>query len=167
MERWGGGSEVGAAYSHSPLQGATLYQIARTNQGINIFPRTSRQYPITVCVCTSVQRTPWTTKQSHSFSLFPLALEPEPRNAASTFLLNIFFVVTFHRRSWGAHTPSLRKSTVLYIISYLVTPAFAANDCLALIRLRTPPPAAMNISCNYNSYWFHPIVLQHPADSVV
>lgn len=143
MERWGGGSEGGAAHSHSPLQGATLYQIARTNQGINIFPRTSRQYPITVCVCTSVQCTPWTAKQSHSFFLFPLALEPKPRNALSTFMSNIFFVVTFHRRSWGAHTHththSLRKSTVLYIISYLVTPTFAANDCLAFIRLRVAP----------------------------
>lgn len=139
MERWGGGSQVGAAYSHSPLQGATLYQIARTNQGINIFPRTSRRYPITVCVCTSVQCTPWTTKQSHCFFLFPVALEAKPRNAVSTFLLNIFFVVRFHRRSSGARTHSLRKSTVLYIISLLVTPTFAANDCLVFIRLRISP----------------------------
>lgn len=42
--------------------------------------------------------------------------------------------------------------------------------CKRLFSFYSPPYlslAAMYISCNYNSYWFHPIVLQHPADSVV
>lgn len=50
-----------------------------------------------------------------------------------------FFFVTFHRWSTEAHTHSLRKSTVLYIISYLVTPTVAANDCLAFIPLHISP----------------------------
>lgn len=37
---------VRAAYSHCSLQGATLHQIAWTNQGINILALTPWQYPI-------------------------------------------------------------------------------------------------------------------------
>lgn len=37
------------------------------------------------------------------------------------------------------NTHSLPKLTVLYIISYLVTPTFAANDCLAFILLHIAP----------------------------
>lgn len=140
-----GGSKVEAASSHSPLQGATQYQIARTNQGIHIFMLTSWQYPITVCVCTSVHYTPWTTKQSHSFFLSLQHLNQSQEMQQAFFFLNIFLFllhlagnvcVEMHTH---IHTHRLLKLIVLYIISYLVIPTFAANDFLAFILLCISP----------------------------
>lgn len=142
MGRWGGGSKVGAASSHSPLQGATLYQIAWTNQGINIFTLSSRQYPH---CCMRVHLCAWHTLNYKIITFllsFPLALEPKPRNTTSIFFLKKILLFLLHlagKVRKCTHTERLLKLTVLYTITYLVTPTFAANDCLSFTLLRISP----------------------------
>lgn len=79
--------------------------------------------------------------------LFPSALEPEPRNAVSTFLLNIFFVVTFLR---SAHS----QLAGIYCSLHNQLPCDTYLCCKRRFSVCSPPYlplAAMCISCNYNS----------------
>lgn len=166
MGRWGGGSKVGAASSHSPLQGATLYQIAWTNQGINIFTLSSRQYPH---CCMRVHLCAWHTLNYKIITFllsFPLALEPKPRNTTSIFFKkkNITLFVTSRRQSAEVHTHRALAETHCSLHNHL--PCDTYFCCKWLFIFYSPSYLslpAMHISCNYNSYRFLAITLQNPT----
>lgn len=114
----------------------------------------------------SVHYTPWTRNNCALFLSFPSALEPQPRNAVSTFHYAFFFL--FHRQKGlrrHTHTHTLHWTPSLCSLhnqlpcdTYLCSKwLFAFYSAVFSLYLSLP---AMCIIYNYNSHWFKPAMLK-------